>query len=61
MLVAKRFTAIFMSPNINNKSVIITDSAGYLFYTSGKVLIQKGWKELYPETGKAASIASPTS
>lgn len=52
MLVAKRFTAIFMSPNINNKSVIITDSAGYLFYTSGKVLIQKGWKELYPETGK---------
>lgn len=52
LLVAIRFTAIFMPPNINSKSVIITESAGYLFYTSGKVLKQKGWRELYPATGK---------
>lgn len=56
LLVARRFTSIFMSPNINSKSVIVTDVAGCLFYTSGKVLKQKGWKELYPAIAKDVEL-----
>lgn len=46
-LVAKRFLAIFLPPMITNKSNIITESNGQLFNTTGSVLVDMGFMNLY--------------
>lgn len=46
-LVAKRFLAIFLPPMITNKSNVITESNGQLFNTTGSVLVDMGFMNLY--------------
>lgn len=46
-LVAKRFVAIFLDPQVTEKSVIITDNNGHTFKTNGTILLDKGFTVLY--------------
>jgi DNA topoisomerase III len=46
-LVCKRFLAIFLPPMVVNKTQIITESNGHKFNTTGSVLEQLGFMELY--------------
>ena len=45
--VAKRFVAIFLPPMKVSKTTIITNSNGYLFKTTGKVLLEKGYSVVF--------------
>ena len=45
--VAKRFVAIFMPPMKVSKTTIITNSNGYLFRTTGKILLDKGYSVIF--------------
>lgn len=45
--VAKRFLAVFLPPVIYEKTAVITENNGHTFRTSGKIIIQKGYSELY--------------
>lgn len=51
-LVARRFLAIFLPPMTSNKTTIITESNGHLFKTTGSVLIDLGWMNLYSYKGE---------
>lgn len=46
-LIAKRFLAIFMNPQITEKSVILTENSGHMFKTNGTILVDKGYTVLY--------------
>lgn len=46
-LVSKRFLSIFMPPIKTSKTTIITNNNGYLFKTTGKILIDKGYSVIY--------------
>lgn len=47
IMVIKKFVSIFLDPQISNKTTIITDISGETFKTTGSVIIQDGFKELY--------------
>lgn len=44
-MIAKRFLAIFQPPLVQNKVVVLTESNGYTFRSSGKTVIDKGYTE----------------
>lgn len=46
-MVGKRFLAIFLPPMKVAKTIMITNSNGHLFRTTGKKLISKGFSEIY--------------
>lgn len=46
-IIAKRFLAIFMDPQITERSVIITENNSNKFKTNGVILIDKGFTTLY--------------
>ncbi|PLS19703.1 type IA DNA topoisomerase [Bacillus sp. M6-12] len=46
-MVCRRFLAIFLPPMVTNKTNIITDSNGHKFNTTGSVLVDLGFMELY--------------
>ena len=48
MVVIKRFLSIFFPDCIYKKTGVITSCGSARFYTSGRILLQSGWKELYP-------------
>ena len=45
--VAKRFVAIFLPPMKVSKTTITTNSNGYLFRTTGKILLDKGYSVVF--------------
>lgn len=45
--VAKRFLAIFLPPILYESAVIITDNNGNTFKTQGRIVLEKGYTELY--------------
>lgn len=49
-LVAKRFLAIFLDPQVTENSTIITENAGHKFKTKGTILVDKGYTVLYGTT-----------
>ena len=46
-MVSKRLVAIFMPPMKVSKTTIVTNSNGYLFRTTGKILIDKGFSVIF--------------
>lgn len=50
--VARRFLAIFLPPEIVNRTTIITDSNGLLFKTTGKVVVDPGYTRIYNRNTK---------
>lgn len=47
MLVVKRFLSIFLDPYVTNKTTIITDVDGEKFKTTGKTLVDLGYRAIY--------------
>lgn len=47
MMVYKRLLALFLQDLVEEKTVLITDIDGYDFKTNGKVVLEKGWTEIY--------------
>lgn len=45
-MICRRFLCIFYGPCIENKMSIITNNNGYLFKTSGKTIVDKGFHEI---------------
>lgn len=56
MLVIKKTISIFMDPCITNKTVIITDTNGEKFKTTGSVVVQLGYKEIYKEPSEDVEL-----
>ncbi len=54
-LIAKRFIALFYPVYRYDETTIIIEAAGEKFHTSGKVMKDLGWKEVY---GKVADLSS---
>lgn len=54
--VARRFAAIFLPPQIAELTRVITDNNGHKFVSNGKVVLQKGYTELYPPKEKAETL-----
>lgn len=50
--VARRFLAIFLPPEIVNRTTIITESNGLLFKTTGKVVVDPGYTRIYSRNSK---------
>lgn len=50
IMVIKKFVAIFLDPQISNKTTVITDVSSETFKTTGSVILQTGFKELYSKT-----------
>lgn len=50
-LVYKRFLAIFMPPQIKDRTTVITEDGGYSFKATGFVVKQDGWTVLYKKDG----------
>ena len=46
-LVAKRFLAIFLDPQVTEKSVLVTENNSHLFKTNGTILVDEGYTVLY--------------
>lgn len=46
-LVARRFLAIFYPPAKYKQTKLITEAAGEIFLTTGRVELDKGWKKVY--------------
>lgn len=46
-MVCRRFLAIFLPPMVTNKTNIITESNGHKFNTTGSVLVDPGFMQLY--------------
>lgn len=46
-LVVKRFLSVFYTPALYEKTEIVTEVEGEQFKTTGKILIDLGWKEVY--------------
>lgn len=46
-LVVKRFLAVFYPPAIYEKTEVVTEVEEETFKTSGKILVDAGWKEIY--------------
>ena len=44
-MIAKRFLAIFQPPLIQDKVIVLTESDGYTFRSSGKTVIDRGYTE----------------
>ena len=47
-MVASRFVAIFLPPQITECTKVVTDNNGNLFRSTGRVVLQKGFTELLP-------------
>ena len=58
IMVYKRLLALFLPDLVEEKTVLITDIDGYDFKTNGKVVLNKGWTELYDK--KLANNELPT-
>ena len=56
LLVIKKTISIFMDPCITNKTVIITDVSGEKFKTTGSIVLQMGYKEIYKEPSEDVEI-----
>lgn len=56
LLIIKKFVSIFMEPNITNKTTIITNVSNEKFKTTGSVLVQMGYKELYRDASKNTEL-----
>lgn len=50
--VARRFLAIFLPPEVTDRTTIITDSNGLLFKTTGKVIVDPGYTRIYNRQSK---------
>ncbi|WCK57734.1 DNA topoisomerase (plasmid) [Aneurinibacillus sp. Ricciae_BoGa-3] len=50
-MVCRRFLAIFFPPMVTNKTNIVTESNGHKFNTTGSVLVNMGYMELYTYKG----------
>lgn len=50
--VARRFLAIFLPPEITDRTTIITESNGLSFKTTGKVLVDPGYTRIYNQQSK---------
>lgn len=46
-LIFRQFLAIFLPPLIQDKTVIVTENNKYTFRTTGKILVSKGFSELF--------------
>ncbi|MEA9392178.1 DNA topoisomerase [Acerihabitans sp. TG2] len=57
-LIVRRFMAVFFPSAEYNESKRHTHIAGEVFYTSGKVLINAGWKTLYPQTSNDTQLCA---
>lgn len=51
LLVAKRLLSIFLPPLVLNKSIILTESNGHRFKSTGSVLVDLGFMKLYDYKG----------
>lgn len=58
IMVYKRLLALFLPDLVEEKTILITDIDGYDFKTNGKVVLNKGWTELYDK--KLANNELPT-
>ncbi len=47
LLIAKRFVAVFYGPCKAENTTILTKVGEYIFKTTGKVVIEAGWTEIY--------------
>ena len=46
-LIAKRFLAIFLDPQVTERSIIVTENNSHQFKTNGTILLEKGFTALY--------------
>jgi len=56
--VARRFLAIFLPPEVTDRTTIVTDSNGLLFKTTGKVILDPGYTRIYNR--KSKDVILPT-
>lgn len=57
MLIVRRLVAIFLPPHVTTKTAVTTSVFGnngvlYKFYSTGKVIKENGWKDVYAEDEK---------
>ncbi|MGH3102805.1 MAG: DNA topoisomerase 3 [Gaiellaceae bacterium] len=57
-LVAKRFLAIFHPEAVYKRTRVETTVAEHVFRTSGRVLVEAGWKAVYGEEARPAEAAA---
>ena len=60
-LVAKRFLAIFHPEAVYERTRVETTVQEHVFRTSGRILLQAGWKDVYGEEVRAPSSADDDS
>ncbi len=48
MMIAMRFLAMFLPPLITDHVTMVCQNGSYLFRSSGKSVVQKGWRDIYP-------------
>lgn len=56
ILIYKRLVAVFMEPLKEEKTVLLVDIDGNEFKTNGKILVNKGWTELYNRKSTDAEL-----
>lgn len=55
-LIVKRFVAIFLPASVSEKTTIITNDNGYLFKTTGSIMVKLGYLELLGYSGSDAIL-----
>jgi DNA topoisomerase III len=60
-LVAKRFLAVFHPEAVYERTRVETTVESHVFRTSGRVLLQAGWKDVYGEEARRAHSADDDS
>ncbi len=51
--IARRFIAVFYPECIVSNTTVIGQAAGYEFKATGKIILEPGWRELYPQKSNA--------
>lgn len=49
--IIRKFISVFYPDCIVSNTTVIGTSAGYEFKATGKVILERGWRELYPQKG----------
>jgi len=56
--IARRFIAAFYPDCLVSNTTVLGDCAGYEFKATGKVILDQGWRELYPAPANSAAKSS---
>lgn len=51
--IARRYISVFFPDCIVSNTTVMGESGGYAFKATGKIILEPGWRELYPQKGTA--------